>query len=278
MGNHDLRKLTDFDREQVFAYIQEEPEMNLFIFGDVERFGLEGDKVEVFVKDGPDGWDFLLLRYLESYLLYSRRDGYDAACAADFLTRRAVNIVSGKSILLEKLLPFFPDRTGQKTYMARLNGMQSMFPAPDDFSLRRLKPDDAAELVRLYLQIEEFQSTYAGREKKAAEELKINLSTGGRCWGAFQNGRLVAAASSSAENSRSAMIIGVATLPDLRRRGLAGSLVSKLCGELFSEGKQFVCLFYDNPLAGRIYRKIGFRELGEYMMIKGKREKQSLAK
>ncbi|WP_411677757.1 GNAT family N-acetyltransferase [Caproicibacter sp.] len=103
----------------------------------------------------------------------------------------------------------------------------------------------------------------------------MNLSAGGRCWGVFQNGRLVAAASSSAENSRSAMIIGVATLPDVRRKGLAGGLVSKLCGELFSEGKQFVCLFYDNPLAGRIYRKIGFQESGEYMMIKGTQGKQS---
>lgn len=271
MCKENMRKLTNEDQAQVLEYIREEPEMNLFIFGDVEYFGLEGDTVEVFARESPAGWDFLLLRYLESFILYSRHEDYDAEVAADFLSRRTVNIISGKSELMERLLPRLPGRRGQPTYMARLNRVQNLPAPPEEFDLRRLTPDDAAGLVRLHSQIEEFQATYAGREEKAVGELKVSLSTGGRCWGAFQKDRLVAAASSSAENSVSAMIVGVATLPDFRRRGLAGGLVGKLCHDLLREGKQFLCLFYDNPQAGSIYRRIGFQEIGEYMMIKKQR-------
>ena len=272
MREENLKKLTNEDRARVFKYIREEPEMNLFIFGDVEHFGLEGDTVEVFARESPAGWDFLLLRYLESYILYSRHVNYDAAAAADFLSRQTVHIISGKSELLEKLLPRLPGRRGQPTYMARLNRVKSLPVPPEGFALRRLTPGNAAGLVRLYSQIEEFKANYAGREEKAVRELEVNLSAGGRCWGAFEGDRLVAAASSSAENSLSAMIVGVATLPAFRRKGLAGGLVGKLCHDLFREGKQFLCLFYDNPRAGSIYRRIGFQEIGQYTMIKRQRE------
>ena len=263
-----MRKLTNADSAQALEYISSEPEMNLFIFGDIERFGLDGQTVEIYVNEKPDGWDFLLLRYLESYILYSRSADYDAGAAADFLSGREVNILSGKSDLLEKILPHIPGRHGQRTYMARLEKVLRLPDPPAGCEFRRLGPEDAAQIVAFYRQIEEFSATYAGREEKAVEEQRVSLANGGRCWGAFLDGKLSAAAASSAENSVSAMIVGVATLPEARARGLASSLVSMLCAELLGEGKEFICLFYDNPAAGSIYRKIGFREIGGYMMVK----------
>lgn len=35
-----------------------------------------------------------------------------------------------------------------------------------------------------------------------------------------------------------------------------------------SDGMKFLCLFYGNPEAGVIYRKIGFKELGQYAFDK----------
>jgi predicted GNAT family acetyltransferase len=69
------------------------------------------------------------------------------------------------------------------------------------------------------------------------------------------------------------MVVGVGTLPSERKKGLAGSLVAKLCEDFLNEGKQFLCLFYDNPEAGSIYRKIGFTELGNYILLKRGRTK-----
>ena len=262
-----MRKLTNRDQAKVLEYIQADPEMNLFVFGDMELFGLDGNSVQIFVSDTPDGWDFLALRFLESFILYSTHTDYDVQKAADFLVEKNARVISGKSELLEKLLPLLSGKHGKKTYMARLNQVQFLAQPPAQFELRRLTADHAADIISLYCQIEEFRDNYIGREAKALEELRFSLSDGGRCWGAFRDGALTAVASSSAENSRSAMIVGVATLPQARNAGLASCLVAKLCAELLGEGKQFLCLFYNNPEAGKIYRKIGFREIGGYTMI-----------
>lgn len=69
------------------------------------------------------------------------------------------------------------------------------------------------------------------------------------------------------ESDRSAMIVSVATRPGFRGRGYASATVAALCRGAFAGGKQFLCLFYDNPDAGRIYRRLGFAELGQYAML-----------
>ena len=63
----------------------------------------------------------------------------------------------------------------------------------------------------------------------------------------------------------SAMIVGVATDKDYRNQGLASAVMSKLCEEVLNEGKE-LCLFYDNPSAGKIYKRIGFTDIGIWSM------------
>ena len=64
------------------------------------------------------------------------------------------------------------------------------------------------------------------------------------------------------------MIVGVGTLKEYRGRGYASWLVGKLCQDLLDDGKGFICLFYNNPAAGRIYHRIGFSEMGEYGLLR----------
>lgn len=70
------------------------------------------------------------------------------------------------------------------------------------------------------------------------------------------------------ENSESAMIVGVATAEGHRGKGYASAVVEALCRDCFERGKKYLCLFYDNPVASRIYNRIGFQELGEYGMLR----------
>ena len=64
------------------------------------------------------------------------------------------------------------------------------------------------------------------------------------------------------------MIIGVATHPDpkYRRQGYATACTAALVKDLASRGKS-ACLFYENPQAGSIYKRIGFRDQGMWRMI-----------
>lgn len=70
-------------------------------------------------------------------------------------------------------------------------------------------------------------------------------------------GRIISSASSTPENSQSAMIVGLETLPGHEKMGLASFCISVLCAELLKEGIM-ICLYYDNPDAGSIHKRIGF--------------------
>ncbi|MFP3916986.1 GNAT family N-acetyltransferase [Lysinibacillus telephonicus] len=83
----------------------------------------------------------------------------------------------------------------------------------------------------------------------------------GRTYFIRVNGEMVTTASTTAENSRSAMVVAVATKEEFKRKGLATDCMIKLCKDLLAEGKE-LCLFYDNPEAGKIYKRLGFEDIG----------------
>lgn len=266
-----MRILKEADRAALLSYLSAEPEYNLFFIGDVENFGLEGAYVTIAVHERDGAWDSVTLRYMDFFLVYSREEDYDAAAVAAYLRAQpACELVSGKGSVLRRLAPFFPERNCRATYLSRCDRPADLPFAAEGLSMRRLTAADAAAIVSLFSGIEEFRENYFGKEAKRTEEERVKFETdSGGGFGVFdENGTLLATALTSAENSMSAMVVGVATLPGFRRRGLASAVVSALCRDRRGRGMKFLCLFYDNPEAGRIYHRVGFAELGEYIMMK----------
>ena len=55
-------------------------------------------------------------------------------------------------------------------------------------------------------------------------------------------------------------------MPTVRGRGYAAAVVSYLSLYLQQRGKLPV-LFYENPVAGRVYRRLGFEEVGRWAVL-----------
>ena len=265
-------KLTEADRARIFDYIAPEPEVNLFIFGDIENFGVDGGPVEVFASADGDAWNCILLKFYDLYILYSQREDYPVEEVAAFLHGKEVECLSGKTNLVRRLAPFFPDKRATSTYMSRLTRLTAGFlrPLPDGAELKRLPPEFSGDVAKLLSGIEEFADSYRGENavERGAGRIRDSLEHGGMQFGVYVGDRLVSTANTTAANSQSAMVVAVATLPGHRGNGYASHAVAKLCAENFAEGKRFLCLFYDNPDAGRIYRRLGFETVGEYAMLR----------
>ncbi len=274
-------KLRESDKERILEYISMEPEYNLFIYGDIENFGVDHDPVEVFVDErivtydtGETRWESLVLRYRNYYIIYSRNDTYDVASMAEFLLQRPqVEGVSGKGSLLEPLIPYFPDSKYRPTYLSRCNELKYEVPFSQlttaGYLLRQLVAEDAPAVLDVFLRIDEFASSYRGKARD--EECKVianDLTLNGMGFGVFQGDTLVACAKTSGQNSLGAVVVGVATLPEHRRHGLASACVAQICRANFEAGREFLSLFYDNPDAGKVYRKLGFVEMGIWGMFK----------
>lgn len=265
-------KLTEADRGAILAYIAGEPEMNLFIYGDLENYGVEKEPVSVYAfMDESGAWDSLLLRYFDSYVLYSPRGDCDVAGAGKFLASMRADCVGGKRELVERLAPYFPEKGVRASYLCRCNAVKpgAVRALPQKAELRRLGEGDVDAVVSLLATIAEFSGSYGSAEEmeKSKARMRAELACGSLVYGVFEEGLLAACACTNAANSQSAMVTNVAARAGFRNRGYASAAVAELCRASFREGKRFLCLFYNNPDAGRIYRRLGFEEVGGYAML-----------
>ena len=69
--------------------------------------------------------------------------------------------------------------------------------------------------------------------------------------------RVVSAALINGFDGDGAVVAAVYTLPEMRGRGYASRVTASVCRELQSNGLT-PHLFYENPIAGHVYRKLGF--------------------
>jgi len=146
-------------------------------------------------------------------------------------------------------------------YYAKCETAAELPAIPPEVHVRKAVPDDAAALIDQMYEIPEFADG-----EYSVEHKRRTLAEGtSRAWLIEGDGRIISSASSTAENTLSAMIVGVGTIPGYQQQGLASYCMSALCHELLEEGKM-LCLFYDNPAAGRIYKRIGFRDIGKWCM------------
>lgn len=118
------------------------------------------------------------------------------------------------------------------------------------YDLEPLKIEDLDEITDLY------QRCFHSFTPRLIMEEKL-LTGRGHGVVVRENGRIVGCAQSEFESPHQALIVGVATEPEARGRGIASACVAGLINSLSTPGRSFA-LQYDNPSAGRIYKRLGF--------------------
>lgn len=260
-------KLSNKDLPKVYEYIKGEPEINLFIQGDLELYGLQGPSVALYAI-GED-WDSILLRYYSDFILYSKNPTFNTKAMGALLARQEkIMALSAKESLLLAMQSYYPKQKIQGTYLCRCNKSSFIPKEGQTPAIRKLTKKDAPAIVALYKQIKEFAQPYLDHPKEKLAEITGNLEKGGVGFGLFEGEKLVSTVYTTATTSSGAMIVGVATLPENRNRGYASTLVSKLCSHCFDEGLDFLCLFFDNLKAGAIYKRLGFEVVDRWGIMR----------
>lgn len=259
-----IRKLTKRDHEQLLSYLSEEPSINLFIIGDLEVFGYESDFQEIWAEFDERGeMNAVLLRYYQSFIPYSKSK-FDVAKFVSIITSFPKPILlSGKADIVEKFEPFQELQLGKKqeTFFAECKSTENFDETIVD--IKKASLDHIDQILSLRKTIDEFKLS-----DNAAKMLRTSMeSNTARTYFTEENGLMTACVSTTAENSISAMIVGVCTRKEYRRKGLATAIMQKLFTDVINENK-VLCLFYDNPEAGRIYKRLGFNDIGKWTMYR----------
>lgn len=262
-----IRKLYQEDNEMVMDYLIEEKAMNLFIIGDIENFGYDSDFQELWGDFDDEGnIKGVLLRYYHSYVVYSKGDfdvnGFEEVINKD----KGFEIISGKRDVLKEFQGIMEFKKKKELYFAEVKNSELLDKDIDISKIRRAKLGDTDKICDLMEIIEEFDTTPSSRKSfKKTIETKT-----GRTYFIEKDDKAIACASTTAENSTSAMVVGVCTHPQYRQQGLATKCLIALCRDILGEGRT-LCLFYDNPAAGKIYKRLGFNDIGMWSMYSAKK-------
>ncbi|WP_432663065.1 GNAT family N-acetyltransferase [Wukongibacter baidiensis] len=262
-----IRKLMSTDNAQLMEYLKEEKSINLFIIGDVENFGYDSDFQEIWAEfDENEQIIGVLLRYRNFYIPYSKGE-FDIEGFVDTINKnKKLEAMSGKKSVIEKFDKYMEFEKKKEQYFAELIDNSLLDMNIDLIGVKKANIEDVDSINDLKELIEEFDITPSSKES-----FRQTIETGtGRTYFMKVDGKVVASASTTAENSESAMIVGVCTHPEYRRKGYATKCMTALCNEVLKEGRT-LCLFYDNPNAGIIYKSIGFKDIGKWKMYVGRR-------
>ncbi|WNB90691.1 GNAT family N-acetyltransferase [Bacillus sp. NEB1478] len=248
--------------EKVMEYLSTEPALNLFIIADIENFGYETDFQDIWADVDDEGnIQGILLRYLGNYLPYAKGVINAEAFSTIINSDTEYEMLSGKKDITEQFYNYVNFERTKETYFAELKDDRFLNRATNRESIQIAKLSDVDKLMQLKSMIKEFHIRQTARQSL---EQSITTKTG-RTYFIEEGDKVVSCASTTAENSLSAMIVGVCSHPEKRKKGLATICMNALCLDVLAEGKT-LCLFYDNPKAGSIYKRLGFKDIGLWSM------------
>jgi len=249
-----LVKASPGDEGRLRDWLAREPYFNLFLIANLCD-GL-GENLEVWEQPGVG----LLQRHGRAWTLDAgpRPEEFDfagAACVVASYPPSQVRSFVGRPEAIDPLVDRLSGSRGT-VYVQRFAVMRV---APEPIrpagTPRPARLSDLDALAEIYADAEDLS-----RPRSAVAE---QLS---RTWLVEDNGQITAVAARSAQTDRAAMIGGVFTPPEHRRKGYGSTVVHALAASILEEGRA-ACLFYHNPEAGRIYLRLGFQELGDWKMV-----------
>jgi len=258
-----IRKLTERNHDETISLLNEKPAENLFILGDIEAYGYEQD-FQTLWGDFDDNGSIraVMLKYQQNFIPYAPGEFDAKGFAAVINSNPEFNQLSGMDAVTTQVQPHIKHRlkNKRKLFYAKCDNSDKLESPSNYTNVKQATVHDIDQIVQLHRQIEEFVTN------ESQDEMRRNMEKGvTRTYFIEDNDTMVSAASTAAENSKSAMVVGVCTLDGYKRKGYASQCMSKLCYDVLSEGKE-LCLFYDNPDAGKIYNRIGFKEIDHWTM------------
>jgi len=261
-----IRPLTEVDRAATVAFLAAAPHFNLYMLGNLEKLGFAHDFCEfwgdVAEVGGQPVLTAVLNRYMSGWTVYGQAEadwqGLGAILDAHAIKpERLQDNPGGVASFLPYLQRYRAEHEEIEAVMDLPAETFQPLPAPAGVTIRRGTLADLGKLVAFYRDADTMTRTPAAVERPLRDT---------RLWLAEENGDVISAALTNAETSNLAMIGGVFTPPTQRGRKLSQAVCSALCADLLTAGKQPV-LYWGNPAAGAVYRKLGFQPQGEWRSV-----------
>ncbi|WP_042272849.1 GNAT family N-acetyltransferase [[Clostridium] dakarense] len=259
-----IRKLKEEDRKITMDFVSKKPSINLFIIGDIENFGFDSEFQEVWGSfDENNNIVGVLLRFNENFIPYYEDSNVDIDGFKKIIaSHKNTKLISGEKSIVSDFYDVFESKKEKNSYFCEMINSKKLLSW--DENVKIASKNEAKGVYDLIDTIDEFKDTPNTPIKDIIR--KIEDKSGRIYYVENDNKEIISVAQTTAENTKLAMVVGVATKKEYRKQGLVSKCLSRLCNDLLKEDKT-LCLFYDNPKAGKIYHEIGFETIGKWTML-----------
>jgi GNAT superfamily N-acetyltransferase len=256
-----VRLLSNADIPALYALAECDPIRFMTARINAEVHGFEGKLVRAWGSfDSGGQMHGVLLRFSNTAVVMDC-DGASGTLFADVIDReRGIAGIRGCMETMQTVQPALRRYTSSDLEESRF--MRLSFPpccSPERLSrARRATLADLDKLAQLYAGAGIMYRSRANVAARLERErvFVVEEQPAGR-----RPSRVVACALLNVEGAEVGIIGGVYTLPEARGKGYASACTAALALDLQRDGK-LPCLFYENPVAGRVYRNLGFEEIG----------------
>ncbi|WP_029608785.1 GNAT family N-acetyltransferase [Mycoplasma simbae] len=239
---------------------------NFFFIGDIDNFGLHSNIHTTLIKKNNDQIQSVLIIFGTTLLFFDPHKNLTWDEIRSLIIENNLKNIN----LSDKMFSFWADKFQDsniyeihKQYLARLDQKNETV---DISEVIKASKEDLESIVKSRLKIAEF----SGFSKDFDYELNIYTNSfDSNVLNPFiikQNDEVISCATVAVDAGEVSIIGGVYTLDTHRKQGLASKVVTALSNWLI-ERQKTPCLFYHNPKAGSVYRKIGFKEVGNLYTI-----------
>jgi hypothetical protein len=262
-----VRPLGDADARAFYDMCARLPMRTLTPRLNIEAHGFQGSIVRSWGVFDPQSKEMegLLLRYGNTAVAVD----HDGSCAPIFAklidkekkiagVRGSLEVVGG----IQALLRCYTPSDWEDSYFLVLRRPTPPIPWIAA-SARRAGPEDRDLLAELYSGAGPMYRSRSNVEAKLAETrvFVVEEPPDGR-----RPRRIASCALLNVEGADAGLIGGVYTLPSVRGKGYAAACTALLAANLQCDGKT-PCLFYENPIAGKVYRRLGFEDASRWAVL-----------
>lgn len=262
-----IRRLTEADAPAVAELCERFPVRMLTLRMHLEAYGYRTESLLVWGAFDPptERLEGIVLRLNNTFIL---ADG-DGGCAAEFAglidseqhvagVRGTMETVAG----VQSSLRHHSSTNWEISTCLRL--LEPPHIAPDALAIvRRATINDLDPLAAHYAGA---GNMYRSRSNVASRLQTNRVFVASEPHNPASRGAIISSALLNVEGVDAGLIGGVFTHPQARGKGYAAACTAALALDLLRDRKTPV-LFFENPVAGRIYRKLGFEECGKWALL-----------
>lgn len=251
--------------QEVINFFGQDIKKFYFIVSDMLRNNYMGKNFKVYGEFEENKLQSILLSNFNNLTYYAKSDR-DANVYKDIIVDLPFEKISGPSNLVEKLIPFVNIQSDRLSYMGYVEkiGIKRKYP---HLQVKYISTDDEIGMqYDLLLSAKEYLGVMPDSKEKYITGQRKIINTNSRTAYLLIDDKMVSSCSTISEYDKSAIVTGVVTSPEFRNKGYGSEVLICLFETLISEGKN-PYLFYSNPVASSVYKKLGMEEVCEWRVV-----------